>query len=106
MVLFAHEGGWQRWFFITIALVVCWYLYRWLQQLGVDNRLSASAIVLIIGGAVGNSLDRLLYGYVIDFIDVYYGVYHWPVFNLADSAITLGALMLVIIALFDPKRNE
>lgn len=91
----AGAGGWQRWFFIVLALVVSAVLVLWLSRLKVTAKMEAIAISLIIGGAIGNVLDRFLYGYVIDFIDVYVGSYHWPAFNIADAAICIGAVLLI-----------
>lgn len=91
----SEAGGWQRWFFAGLALVISIVITVWLSRLQKHETLLAIALSLILGGAVGNLIDRLAYGYVIDFLDVYYGTWHWPAFNIADSAITLGvALML------------
>ena len=94
----SEAGGWQRWLLLGVTVAICLFLYHWLKHLDPGESTSSVAIALIIGGAVGNALDRLVYGYVVDFIDVYYGEYHWPVFNLADMAITMGALVLILIA--------
>jgi signal peptidase II len=91
----SQAGGWQRWFFAGLALTVSVIITVWLARLKKHETLLAVALSLVLGGAVGNLVDRLLYGYVIDFLDVYYQNWHWPAFNIADSAITLGvALML------------
>ncbi len=92
----AGAGGWQRWFFIVLALVVSAVLVVWLSRLKAAEKMEAIAISLIIGGAIGNVLDRFLHGYVIDFIDVYIGSYHWPAFNIADAAICIGAILLIL----------
>jgi signal peptidase II len=94
-----NASGWQRWFFIALAVVVCTVLLVWLARLAERERYTAIALSLILGGAIGNLVDRVLYGYVIDFIDVYYHTWHFPTFNLADSAITLGAGLLILDAL-------
>ena len=96
--LLSEAGGWQRWLLLGIALVVSGFLYAWLVRLERSETGSAVAIAAIIGGALGNAIDRLVHGYVVDFIDLYYGEYHWPVFNVADAAITVGAAALIIIA--------
>ena len=96
--LFGDAGGWQRWMLLGVTAVVCLFLYYWLKRLDRGETATIIAIAAIIGGALGNAVDRLLYGHVVDFIDLYYGEYHWPVFNLADAAITLGALALIVIA--------
>jgi signal peptidase II len=98
-------SGWQRWFFSGLAVVVCGVLLVWLRRLPVTDRRTALALTLILGGAVGNLIDRVLYGHVIDFIDVYYGNWHWPTFNIADSAITIGAALLVLDALFAHRHK-
>lgn len=98
----ADQGGWQRWFFAALAFVVSIALAVWLSRLKAHETWIALALSLVLGGAVGNLIDRVYYGYVIDFIDVYYGASHWPTFNIADSAITVGAVMLII----DTFRNK
>jgi signal peptidase II len=100
-----NASGWQRWFFIVLAVVVSVVLLVWLARLAQQERRSAIALSLILGGAVGNLVDRVLYGYVIDFIDVYYRSWHWPTFNLADSAITLGAGLLLLDALAGNRQT-
>tara|TARA_R110002153_G_scaffold107109_4_gene246951 strand:- start:117483 stop:117950 length:468 start_codon:yes stop_codon:yes gene_type:complete len=92
----AHADGWQRWFFIGLASVVSIALLIWLKKLKPQAKLEAISIAMILGGAIGNLIDRFYYGYVIDFLDVYYGTYHWPAFNIADSAIVIGAVLLII----------
>lgn len=93
-------AGWQNLFFVAVASIACAVIVYLLWRLERDNRIVAVALALILGGAVGNLIDRLLNGYVIDFIDVYYRNWHWPAFNVADSAITIGAVLLV----FDTLR--
>lgn len=89
-------GEWHRWFFPAFSFVMCVILIIWLMRMDLIARLQLFAVSLILGGAVGNLIDRAFTGYVIDFIDVYYQHYHWPVFNLADSAICIGAFLLFI----------
>lgn len=91
----SNAGGWQRWFFAGLAAIISIGITVWLSTLQKQEVLLAAALSLILGGAVGNLIDRLIYGYVIDFIDVYYRDWHWPAFNIADSAITLGVMMMV-----------
>ncbi len=91
----AQAGGWQRWFFVGLALVISIGLIIWLRKVK-DNNLESLSISLILGGAIGNVIDRFLLGYVVDFLDVYYGNYHWPAFNIADSAIVVGAMLLIL----------
>lgn len=96
--------GWQRWLFAGIAIVVSVIIIGWLRKLDTTAYWQAAALALILGGALGNLWDRLVLGHVVDFIDIYYGRVHWPAFNIADAAITLGALMLIIDALLGMKR--
>jgi len=100
----SSAGGWQRWFFVGIALVASISLSVWLTRLKPSERWMAVTLSLILGGAIGNVLDRIAYGYVIDFIDVYYQAWHWPVFNIADCAISVGVLMMLIDT-FRPKAT-
>jgi len=102
----SEAGGWQRWFFALVALLVAVVLVRWLAQLRSQQVWIAVALALVLGGALGNVWDRLWLGYVVDFIDVYYGGWHWPAFNIADSAISVGAVMLVIDALRGGHKDE
>jgi signal peptidase II len=92
----AGAGGWQRWFFTGLAIIVSIVLTVWLSRLKSNAKLEAISLALILGGAIGNVIDRVLHGYVIDFLDVYYGSYHWPAFNIADSAICVGAVLLIL----------
>ena len=89
-------GGWQRWFFIGLAIVASVFIFVWLRKLDPSRRREAVAWALVLGGALGNLIDRILYGYVIDFLDVYVGDWHWPAFNVADSAITVGVALLLL----------
>jgi len=95
----SDAGGWQRWLFTGLASVVTVVLVVWLLRLPAKEKLTAAALGLIIGGAIGNLIDRIINGYVIDFIDVYYLDWHWPAFNLADSAITGGVILMLLDAL-------
>jgi signal peptidase II len=101
----SQADGWQRWLFVALAVVVGIVLVGWLLRLDPRERWTAAGLALILGGALGNALDRVLRGHVIDFIDVYYQQWHWPAFNLADSAITLGALLLIARTLF-ARQND
>ena len=94
--MLSQAGGWQRWFFILLAVTVSIAIVIWLHNLSRQRRWMACCLALILGGALGNLCDRVMLGYVIDFIDVYYHDLHWPAFNVADSAITIGAIMLII----------
>jgi signal peptidase II len=92
----SEAGGWQRWFFAGLALVISIVITIWLSRLKQHETLLAVALSLVLGGAIGNLIDRLAYGYVIDFLDVYYQTWHWPAFNIADSAITLGVILMLV----------
>ncbi len=103
----SDAGGWQRWLFALLALAISAVLTIWLLRLKPQEKLMAIALALVLGGAVGNLIDRLLYGYVIDFLDVYYQNWHWPAFNIADSAICIGvALMLLDNSAADKKKHK
>ena len=91
----AQSSGWQRWFFTTLGLLACIYIVHMLRK-HQDERLLCVALSLILGGAAGNVLDRLMYGAVVDFIDLHYANWHWPAFNVADSAICIGAVLIII----------
>lgn len=91
----ADAGGWQRWFFTVIAVVISSVLLFWMKKAKSTDVLLPVAFALIISGAIGNVIDRLLFGYVIDFLDFYVGNYHWPAFNIADSAIFVGAALMI-----------
>ena len=105
----SQAGGWQRWFFVVLAIGVSGFIVHWIRRLPSTDVWLAIALSLILGGAVGNVVDRIYLGYVVDFLDFYYlsasclpffatngGQCHWPTFNIADSAIFVGAIMLVI----------
>ncbi len=94
--LLRDAGGWQNTAFIGFALLVSAFIVYALVRAHRSDLQVAVALALILGGALGNVIDRLLYGYVIDFIDLHYRVWHWPAFNIADAAITVGAVLLVL----------
>jgi signal peptidase II len=97
---FLHEaGGWQNVFFIAIAIVVSAAILVVTYRLRPRDLHIAVALMLVLGGALGNLLDRLRLGYVVDFLDVHYAAWHWPAFNVADAAITVGAVLLVMDAI-------
>jgi signal peptidase II len=101
----ADASGWQRWFFIGLTVVVSVVLLVWMRRLKEHESRVALALSLILGGAIGNLVDRVLYGHVIDFIDIYYGSWHWPAFNVADSAITIGAGLLLLDAFIGDRSG-
>jgi len=92
----SEAGGWQRWFFAAMALIISVVLTVWLYRLKSHETLLAVALSLVLGGAIGNLIDRLAYGYVIDFLDVYYQSWHWPAFNIADMAISAGVFLMLL----------
>lgn len=102
----SDAGGWQRWFFVVLAVGVSVVLVVWISRLKSGETRLAVALSLVLGGAIGNVWDRIAYGYVVDFIDVYYGDWHWPAFNVADSAICVGAALLIIDALFHREHEQ
>lgn len=90
----SSAGGWQRWLFVFLSIVVSVILIHWLRGAPRGEIRLPMALALVLGGALGNLWDRLTLGAVIDFIDLHYRGWHWPTFNIADSAITVGALLL------------
>jgi len=99
-------GGWQRWFFITLALVVSVVIVIWMKKLTLQDKWVAMALALVLGGALGNVIDRILFAHVIDFIHLYYEQWSWPVFNIADSAISIGVVILLIDGFLGGKQQE
>ena len=91
----SDAGGWQRWFFTLIAVVISIVLAVWLAKNKPEQAKLNLALTLVLGGAIGNLIDRSVYGYVIDFLHVYYQNWHYPAFNIADSAICIGAALLI-----------
>ena len=104
---FLHDaGGWQRWFLGVLAAGVSVLLAVWIAKLKKTQWLEALALSLILGGAVGNLLDRAVFGYVVDFILFHYQQHEFPAFNIADSAISCGAVLLIWDAIFTKKKQE
>ncbi len=101
----SDAGGWQRWLFAGLAIVIGAIIAVWLGRLEQRQKLLAVSLALILGGAVGNLINRLVYGYVIDFIDVYYQAWHWPAFNVADAAISIGVALMLLDSLLDGRRE-
>lgn len=107
------QNGWQRWFFVALSFVVSAYILYWLKKLDHNERGTAIALTLVLGGAFGNGIDRLISGRVTDFIDFYvnFDLFflnngHFAIFNIADIAITIGAVLLVLISFFPDKENQ
>jgi signal peptidase II len=98
-------GGWQRWVFIGLGVAVSAGILVWLRRLPANGQwLLAAGLALILGGALGNVIDRVLLGYVIDFIRVHYEEHYFPAFNVADSAISIGAALIILDNLLDLDR--
>ena len=100
----SDAGGMQRWLFTAIAVVASVWIV-WLLRRHQHQKLCAMALSMILGGALGNLIDRISYGYVVDFLDFHWGVYHFPAFNLADSAITCGAFLLILEGFMEKKNG-
>jgi signal peptidase II len=101
----AGASGWQRWFFTAIGVAATVFIV-YLLRAHPGQRLFCFALACILGGAVGNVIDRLLHGYVVDFLDFHWGGWHFPAFNLADSAITLGAICLILDELLRVRHSK
>jgi signal peptidase II len=102
----SDAGGWQRWFFIGLTAVVSLVLLIWLLRLPRCEWRTGLSLGLIIGGALGNLVDRVQLGYVVDFIDVYYRGWHFPAFNVADSAITAGVALLLLDGILQSLKKD
>ncbi len=103
----AGADGWQRWLFTALALVVGVTILVWLRRLdGAQQRLLSISLALILGGALGNVIDRLRHGYVVDFVLVHWQGHYFPAFNVADSCISVGAVLLLLDALLDSRRRR
>ncbi len=102
----SDASGWQRWFFVVISTAATVFLILWLRRLKSGHLLLAIALSLVLGGAVGNLIDRLWLGHVVDFIQLYYRGYYWPAFNIADSAISVGAALLIWDSLFTRREPD
>lgn len=100
----AGAAGWQRWFFIALGLAATGFIVWMLRKHG-EQRMFGWALALILGGALGNVIDRMLHGYVVDFIQVHYGNAYFPSFNVADSAITVGAGLLILDEILRVRRS-
>ena len=100
----AQAGGWQRWFFTAVAIVISAAILVWLRRQHGEPRV-ALALSLVLGGALGNLWDRITLGYVVDFVQLHAAGYHWPAFNVADSAITVGVALLIWDSLFPAGKK-
>ena len=102
----SDAGGWQRWFFSALAFFISIALVIWIKRLKSHEVWTMWALSLILGGAVGNLIDRLAYGHVVDFVQWYYGSFYWPAFNIADAAITAGTFILLASAFLEPDVTK
>ena len=102
----SHTGIWHRWFFASFSFGMSIFFVVWIARLKPKDYLQLTALSLILGGTLGNFYDRIVFGQVIDFIQVHYKTHYWPVFNLADSAICLGAMLLFVgLGKHHPRRQ-
>lgn len=102
----SDAGGWQRWLFSAIALVVGAFIAVWMARLKRGQTLLMSSLALVLGGAIGNVIDRVRFGYVVDFISVHYADYYFPTFNIADSAISVGAALMLLDMVRNPQNHN
>ncbi|WP_245550231.1 signal peptidase II [Vreelandella jeotgali] len=102
----ASHPGWQRWLFAAIAVGACIGLGIWLMRLKANEKRLAAALALIIGGALGNLFDRVVHGYVVDFLSFHLGGWYYPAFNVADIGITLGAIGLILESILGDRRRK
>ena len=102
----ASGAGWQRWFFVLLALLISTVLVMWLTRTARRDWRTAMPLALVIGGAIGNMVDRLHAAAVTDFIHVYFRQWNYPIFNLADCAISVGAVMLIVFGMFAGKPHS
>lgn len=100
------DSPWRHYFFVGIAFVACIGLTYMVSTVRRENPLFMVSLACIAGGAIGNLIDRLYYGHVVDFLDVYFGSYHWPAFNVADSAICVGAVLYVVLSFFQARAER
>ena len=103
--ILSDAGGWQRWFLSIVSFAVSCFIFFWILRLKPSERLLGFALAIILGGAIGNLIDRVLLGHVVDFILLYYADFFFPTFNVADTAISVGAILL-IIEMFIKKKGR
>ena len=102
----ADAGGWQRWFLTTVSFVVSIVIAVWMTRLKSSEKLLALSLSLILGGALGNLIDRAFQGYVVDFILLYYDDWYFPAFNVADSAVSVGAALMILDVVLSSRRHS
>lgn len=100
----SDAGGWQRWFFSVLALAVSVFLIVWLTRLEKREKWTILALSMILGGALGNVIDRFAHGHVVDFIQWYYDRFYWPAFNIADSSIFIGVVIMLVSSFFNKEE--
>ena len=101
----ADAGGWQRWFFTIASIVISVVIVVWIKKLEKHDHLTAISLCMILGGAIGNLIDRIYLGHVIDYIQVWLGNYPFPAFNIADAAISVGAAILIVSSFVNPQNS-
>ena len=101
----ADAGGWQRWFFTASTIIISIVIFVWIKRLPPEEKVTLVSLSLILGGAIGNLIDRIYLGYVVDFIQVWIGSYPWPAFNIADASISVGATVLILGSLFMSDKS-
>ena len=101
-----NEGGWQRWGFSVFAALVSLIILVWISRLSAQQKLEGLALALILGGALGNLYDRMTLGYVVDFLDFHWSGIHFPAFNIADSAISIGAVLILVEGFFKRPASK
>jgi signal peptidase II len=102
----ADAGGWQRWLFTVIAIVMSVLIVQWIRKLPAEETLTSISLSLILGGAIGNLIDRIFLGHVIDYIQVWLGTYPFPAFNIADAAISVGAALLILSSFTGMRKTS
>lgn len=101
----SSAGGWQRWLFVAISSLVSLVIALWLLRLKANEKLMAVSLTFILGGALGNLWDRAVLGYVVDFISVHYHNRYFPTFNIADAAISVGAVLMILDMFVNPEKS-
>jgi signal peptidase II len=100
----ADAGGWQRWFFTVTTIIISIVIFFWIKKLEPNEKMTAISLSLILGGAIGNLIDRIYLGHVVDYVQVWLGSYPWPAFNVADAAISVGAVLLILTSFTESKK--
>ena len=104
--ILSDAGGWQRWFLSIVSFAVSCFIFFWILRLKPSERLLGVALAIILGGAIGNLIDRVLLGHVVDFILLYHSGFFFPTFNVADTAISVGAILLIIEMFYKKKGPD